>query len=336
MKRRDGRARPRGSSGILARTRMAAPRPLLALTLGAALLLGAAPASAFCRSTTCTGGDCPRDENECKTTGAPLSWPGVCVGFSLQRDGTANLEMDAVRQVIERSFVTWTDIPCSDGSGNASIAFSARDDVGCRHSEYNESGANANVILFQDDKWRYHGPNDTLAKTTVTFDSDDGTILDADIEVNHAYNEFTIGDDAVVYDLESVLTHEIGHFLGLDHTPDIFATMYAGYDEGSIEQRTLELDDVDALCAVYPPNRSGDCDPTPRGGLGNECLQEHTDDEEAEESGGCALAGSPRANATAALLLVSGLALEAWRRRIRWRRPNHRERSGRRAERGAE
>lgn len=284
------------------------------LGLGAALILGAAPASAFCRSTTCTGGDCPRDENECKTTGEKLAWPGVCVGFSVQRDGTQNLDMEAVREVIVHSFVTWTDVPCTDGSGNASIAFAAQDDVSCHASEYNSGGANANIILFQDNLWRYHGPNDTLAKTTVTFDADDGTILDADIEVNHAYNEFTIGDDNVVYDLQSVLTHEIGHFLGLDHTPDIFATMYAGYDEGSIEQRTLEIDDVDALCAVYPANRGGECDPSPRGGLADACVQVHQADGTVEDTG-CAVGPLPGANKTAALLLLSGLALGARRRR---------------------
>lgn len=288
---------------------MGAHRYLSLFTLGAALLLGAGPASAFCRSTTCTG-DCPRDDNGCKTSGNPLSWPGVCVGFSLQKDGTVNLALEDVRAAIEKAFVNWSELDC--GSGMASIAFSAEDDVSCHATEYNSGGPNANIILFQDHKWRYNGPGDTLAKTTVTFDADTGTILDADIEVNHAYNEFTLGDDHVVYDLESVMTHEIGHFIGLDHSPDFSATMYAGYDEGSTEQRSLEFDDIEGLCAIYPPGRSGKCDPTPKGGLGDECLQEHDDDGSGK---GCAAVASPSTNAPLALLLVSSLFLHARRRR---------------------
>jgi hypothetical protein len=290
---------------------MGLPRvPLLPrLALGAALLLGAAPASAFCRSTTCTG-DCPRDDDGCKTTGHPLAWPGVCVGFSLQKDGTANLPLDQVRPVIEQAVATWADLDC--GAGTTSIAFSELDDVSCHATEYNPSGANANIILFQDDQWRYHGEFDTLAKTTVTFDPDTGDILDADIEVNFAYNEFTVGDGHVVYDLQSVVTHEFGHFLGLDHTPDLSATMYSGYDEGSTELRSLEADDVAALCAVYPPGRSGKCDPTPRGGLGDACVQAHADDGSAK---GCAIAPAPSTNATGLLLLTSALLGTARRRR---------------------
>jgi hypothetical protein len=73
--------------------------------------------------------------------------------------------------------------------------------VSCHKSEFNKDGSNANVILFQDTKWRFHGEGDTLAKTTVTFDADSGTILDADLEMNFAFNELTVGDDHIVYDL---------------------------------------------------------------------------------------------------------------------------------------
>jgi len=57
--------------------------------------------------------------------------------------------------------------------------------------------------------------------------------LDADVELN-AY-DFKLqhrrpGDD---YDLDSVLTHELGHWLGLAHTLDSSATMFAEYKEGS-------------------------------------------------------------------------------------------------------
>jgi len=246
--------------------------PGLGLVLAAATLLVAGRAEAFCRSTTCTG-DCARDENECKTTGAKLFWPGMCVGYSMQKDGTVNLSMAQVRKAISKTFIAWTDIVCDPAKPDetATIAFSLLDDVACHKTEYNEDKGNANIVLFQDNKWIYKGIDNTLAKTTVTFDHETGEIFDADIEINTAYNSFTISDQNVKYDLQAVVTHEVGHFIGLDHTLDSAATMYAGYDEGTTEIRTLEQDDIDGACAIYPPSRKATCNPEPRGGLAYQC-----------------------------------------------------------------
>jgi hypothetical protein len=284
----------------------------------AVILAGAAPAAAYCRSTTCAGADCPRDADGCKTTGEKLAWPGVCVGFSLQRDGTAHIPIDDVQAVVAASFAAWSDVDCGGAAPSfASIAFSELDRVSCHASEFSEGGPNANVLLFQDTLWRFKGEGDTLAKTTVTFDADTGEILDADIELNHAYNEFTIADDVVVYDLQSIVTHEIGHFLGLDHTPEGEATMNAAYHEGSIAQRTLEPDDVAAVCEAYPPGRGGACDPEPRNGLGDACAEGGG----SGDAGGCAVAASrPRAAVSPAWLLGLGLLPLAAMRRVHRRK----------------
>jgi predicted Zn-dependent protease with MMP-like domain len=271
--------RPRGTRHA---TRVG--RGSLALTgaLGAAVaLLTPASAAAFCRSTTCTGDDCPRDAEDCKTTGAPLFWVSMCVGFSLQRDGSVNLPYTEIERVAEASFVEWSDVQCP--TGPATLAFSRLADVTCRKAEYNPDDANANIVLFQDNKWNYTGEYNTLAKTTVTYDNDTGEIFDADIELNQAFNEFTTGDSDVVYDLQSILTHEIGHFFGLDHSADLNATMTPGYDQGSTELRTIEADDIAGVCAIYPPERQAACSPTPRGGLGDLCAFE----QQAKEGTGC-------------------------------------------------
>ena len=267
---------------------------IAAALLGAVALLAPASAAAFCRSTTCTGDGCPRDADDCKTTGAPLWWASMCVGFSLQRDGSINLPYAEIERVAEASFVEWSDVQCP--TGPATLAFSRLADVTCRKAEYNPDGANANIVLFQDNKWNYTGEFNTLAKTTVTYDNNTGEIFDADIELNQAFNEFTTGDTNVVYDLQSILTHEIGHFFGLDHSPDLNATMTPGYDQGSTQLRTIEADDIAGVCAIYPPERQAQCAPTPRGGLGDLCAFE----QQVKEGGGCScrlgglsLPGSP-------------------------------------------
>jgi hypothetical protein len=260
----------------------------------------ASTAEAYCRSTTCKGGDCLRDADGCKTTGEKLFWKSGCVGFSIQKDGTVNIPTKYVRQTIETSFVTWSELACE--SGVASIAFSLADDAVCKKTEYNDGGANANIILFQDTKWDYKGVDNTLAKTTVSFDPDTGEILDADIEVNHAFNDFSISDENVQYDLQSVLTHEIGHFIGIDHTLDETATMFAGYERGDIEPRSLEVDDVDAACAIYAPGRDAACNTKPKGGFSAECSDAQVEDGGAEE--GCAFVGRSPARGTLAVLFA--------------------------------
>jgi hypothetical protein len=291
-------------------------RIALASALAASALLSSTDASAFCRSTTCTG-DCARDEDGCKTSGADLFWPGMCVGYSLQKDGTANIPMVQVRKVMAASFVAWSDLDC-DGE-LATLAFSPLDDVGCHRTEYSAEHGNANVVLFQDNSWQYKGIDNTLAKTTVTFDNDTGEIFDADIEVNHAYNEFTTSDQNVVYDLQSVMTHEVGHFIGLDHTPDFDATMYAGYDEGTTSLRTLEPDDIAAACAVYPPNRQAKCDPDPLNGFAYDCApdEDSTATEEGADGGGCTASGGNHHGGAWASLLFMTLACAARSRRRR-------------------
>ena len=279
---------------------------------GLAMVAGERGADAFCRSTTCAGADCPRDEDGCKTTGKELFWRSRCVGFSVQKDGTANLPMEEVRAVIEAGFLAWTDLPCEVGA--ATIAFSSLDDVACRKAEFSPDGANANVVMFQDSKWDYAGVENNLAKTTVTYDTGTGEILDADLELNFAFNELTVGDDAVVYDLASIVTHEIGHFIGLDHSPDPLATMFAGYEEGSTIQRTLEDDDIAGVCAAYPPGRDATCAPQPRGGLGDACAGD-----EEEEGGGCAAARGVDRGARGAGWCAAALLAAACGRRSRRR-----------------
>lgn len=301
-------------------------RALVASALvGLAAFVAASPASAFCRSTTCTG-DCARDEDECKTEGEELFWTSSCVGYSLHEDGTINIPIKHVRPAIARAFAQWVDLECVDEGGFATMGFAELDDVACHRTEFNTDGPNANIVLFQDTKWKYASSDNNLAKTTVTFDEETGEILDADIEINHAYNFYTISDENVEYDLVSVVTHEVGHFIGLDHTLDPIATMNATYDRGTIDLRSLEEDDVLGACAAYPPTRDATCDTDPKGGFSGECGgTASTPGEPVEEPSGCAVAatGAPAGGAVAGgapgsrawvLLASAGLAAVAARR----------------------
>jgi hypothetical protein len=53
--------------------------------------------------------------------------------------------------------------------------------------------------------------------------------------------------------IEDVATHEFGHMLGLLHSTEVGATMYAYYDLCTTDARTLAPDDVAGIEALYPP-----------------------------------------------------------------------------------
>jgi len=249
-------------------------RGALAL-LAAACVLCPSEALAFCRTTNCTcasattcSTDCPTDSNGCPAKGDPVAWSGGCAGFSLDLQGTSVLSADQWTDAIVQAFGTWTTVDCGGGNPPSFDLLQLRD-VACGKSEYNPNGPNVNVVYFTDDGWSGANIDGTLALTTVTF-SDSGQILDADMAINSARNDFTVSDDNVQVDLVSIVTHEVGHFLGVAHSPYSSAVMYYSYAPGTIK-RTLTSDDIAAVCTIYPPGQQKTCDPVPQGGLDSSC-----------------------------------------------------------------
>jgi hypothetical protein len=283
-------ARPRTPRATAVRTSLSRAFATLAFvaSLIASFLWGERSSLAFCRTTSCTcaseascATECPKDEDGCPTKGKPLAWSGACTGFALDVQGTSTLSEDQWTDAIVEAFNTWTGVDCGDGQPPSFDLLQLRN-VSCGESQYNASGPNVNVVYFDDNGWSGTGIDGTLASTTVTF-SNSGQILDADMAINSARNDFTVGDDDVQTDLVSVVTHEVGHFLGIAHSPYPNAVMYAYYTPGTIK-RTLTADDIAAVCNVYPPKTSaGACNPIPPGGLETTCDADTT----SSSGGGC-------------------------------------------------
>ena len=225
---------------------------LLSLLL---VLLGTAPAQAFCRSTTCNPktDNCQLDEIGCKQVGQPLWWRSSCVGLSLNDRITGNFDRDALDAALGRALRRWSNLSCGDGT--ASFSFGRQGTVSCGVGQSKE-GPNANVLFFRDDGWPYPGQYDTLGYTTVHFIVSTGEIIGADIEINTGKNYITVGDDNVQNDFESIITHELGHALGLSHSHDDEAAMRPSYDLGDTSMRLLGQDDVSGACDIYPPGRA--------------------------------------------------------------------------------
>lgn len=281
----------------------------------AALLTWTTGAAAFCRTTTCNPGDpkqsCEKDANGCLTSGKPLFWSDRCLTFSVSSAASPAQDLDyaTVASAIEAGYATWIGVSC-EGQAPA-LEVHPTPPVSCDEVEYNSRHGNANLWVFRDDEWPY-GAGATLALTTITFNRDTGEIYDADVEVNSADNPLVIGRQPGKADLVSIATHETGHVLGLSHSPDRDATMYASYTFGTVGLRDLESDDIAGMCEIYPPGRSTSaCNPTPRHGFSPVCAPADKQDS------GCAVA-APRARGTSPApiaLLGLALALGASRRR---------------------
>lgn len=241
---------------------------------GLVLSLGVSPALAFCRTSTCA--DCPRDEETgCTMGGTPIAWPQACVSFSLNEAAATGIDLETATLLAEDAFNTWQTVRCPpDGEPPSIHIANSFGPVMCREAEYSSNAGNANLIVFREDSWPYGGNANQLGTTTITV-TDSGDIVDADMEINATLPLF-VGPRAKgfipgAHDLLSIMTHEAGHFLGLDHSRDEGAIMNLSL--ASAEVRTeLGEDDVAAICAAYPPERkAGKCDDTPHGGFASEC-----------------------------------------------------------------
>lgn len=261
---------------------------LVGACAGVALLCSAASAMGWCRTTTCdpTKTDCGNAAG-CATEGYRLYWPNSCVSFSVQQDGSAlrGISYETAHEIITNSYLTWVNSKCGGGSA-PSIRVADHGPVICSEQRYNQKSGNANIWMFRDEEWPYQGPNATLALTTVTFNTRSGEIYDVDVEINAHDRELTTGDSDVNVDLQSVVTHEIGHFFGLAHSQELDATMFASYNRGDTHLRDLSADDVAGLCAIYPSSRKpagNNCEP--RHGFTSQCTGNPIE----EDDGGCSI-----------------------------------------------
>jgi hypothetical protein len=101
-------------------------------------------------------------------------------------------------------------------------------------------------------RWSSTGFGDpsTLATTTTWFYKTTGDILECDCVFNENYTWSTAAlTPPGQFDVETVMLHEFGHFLSLDHsTPP--AVMQPSVPSGT-QRRTLTMDDINGIKAIY-------------------------------------------------------------------------------------
>ncbi len=121
-------------------------------------------------------------------------------------------------------------------------------------------------VVFETKAWPSELLAGVAAQTVLRVDAA-GFFRDADIHLNAVDHRFTIDGSNGTVDLRGVLTHELGHVVGLGHSTDPTATMFASVSDVAT-WRSIESDDVTGLCSLYPGAGRPACsasDPCPAG-----------------------------------------------------------------------
>jgi hypothetical protein len=256
----------RRSCYVVRMSRRAFPRNAARCSLVALGVLGigayATSAGAYCRATT-TDCDplsqtCAVDAHNCLTTGAPLWWSGGEVALAVSAEGSAALGItgDDARAALQTALAAWVSADCP-GGGHPDLHVAVPVLQAGLTLGFNPDGSNQNVMVFFDEHWPF--PQNVLAKTALGFSRDTGELRDADLAFNSQDYVFVTDPPAspAEIDLVAVLTHEVGHVLGLGHS-DVPAATMRPETQGfaTPELRTLDPDDMAGICAIYPPGHA--------------------------------------------------------------------------------
>lgn len=135
--------------------------------------------------------------------------------------------------------------------GEPSCTFWAVQNMGNTTSTFN-SNDGQNIFMWRSGTWPSQlGPVNSVIGVTMPVWDNNAELLDADIVYNNVGFCWNDSGSGNCVDTMSIAVHEDGHFLGLDHSNVSGATMEASYGGGN-SLATIEQDDIDGVCALYP------------------------------------------------------------------------------------
>ena len=192
------------------------------------------------------------------------TWDKQDIAYSFE-NGTAQLEGEVERDVIRRAFALWAE--------QTSLTFTEVTD-----------NSTADIVIAwavgdHGDGDPFDGPGDVLAHASFPNPYDKSQVF-----LHFDDDEHWVDSETRDVDLLTVAAHEIGHTLGLAHSSDPDALMFASY---SGAHRFLSEDDIAGIQSLYgvgsspePPPEAPPQDATPPPVAGQDSDSDGIADEE--------------------------------------------------------
>jgi hypothetical protein len=176
------------------------------------------------------------------SSGKNVKWSSAMVEVVLD-DSMAELgTREDVESVLKTAFGLW--------SRDASLPLSFKL-VWDQCNEVSNDGNNC-IFACHDRSLCYSRPEEKGGTTYISVSPSSGYISDVDIVLNADNWEWDVdGTNDRGLCMERVLSHEIGHFLGIDHSEERDAIMYPMMSRSAGEATELHWDDVDAAETLY-------------------------------------------------------------------------------------
>jgi hypothetical protein len=189
--------------------------------------------------------------------GTPDHWPGGVVVYHLNpasATANANIKDQGTRSavaVMQAAFATWTASPqvaltVTQGSDSSATSPTTAE----------------NLIAFSCTSGCNFNTDKALAVTITN--TNNGVITNANIFFNQSQVFTTVSANAsgTEQDMQTVATHELGHFFGMDHSGVVGAIMFP---VAPTVETQLSDDDVAGITSIYPASSDGGTPVCPSG-----------------------------------------------------------------------
>ncbi|PIP92937.1 MAG: hypothetical protein COW00_06470 [Bdellovibrio sp. CG12_big_fil_rev_8_21_14_0_65_39_13] len=172
------------------------------------------------------------------SSGSKVKWNSAIQSLVYHPSNSQGISSSSFASILENSLLQWnsvTPVSLSKSEGNGTLA-NGQNDV--YFSNGSELAGGAGV----------------LAVTQVAYKESTGEIIEADIAITDDYLHYPISTSAFGQNyLGDILTHEVGHFLGLGHSEVESSSMVFELGGG---QNTISNDDILAVKNLYTSSPS--------------------------------------------------------------------------------
>ena len=167
--------------------------------------------------------------------GKTLHWNDPDIDWQLNPESFEGMDAQGVSDAADRAFNTWNQV------NKSAINFIRGDNTS--EADYSKS---SHIVYMDSDNSSGFFPNGsgTVAITPIIYSTSDGRMIDVDIIFNGKDFNFALHANGSSFDLQDVMTHEIGHMIGLDHSPHHGSSMWPYVAPGQWLHRSLSQDDI--------------------------------------------------------------------------------------------